>query len=65
MAEHALEVRAVRPTVVKLVLVPPYADWVKGHITLGFYRACTGCEAADPTTHRTRDLARLSTWRHP
>lgn len=65
MSEHALEVRAVRPTTMKVVLVPPYIDLVVGHTTLGFYLGCTGCEAADPTTHKTRDRARRSTWRHP
>ena len=64
-APHALEVRAVRPTTMQVVRMPPYVDLVVGHVTLGFYLGCTLCEAADPTSHKTKTAARQSTWRHP
>lgn len=62
-APHTLEVRAVRPTIAerRSVCSP---DLVIGPSTLGYYLACTGCEAADPTTHETSRLAEQTGWRH-
>lgn len=65
MAEHTLEVRAVRPTTTQVVRVPPYVDRVMGYITMGYYLGCAGCMAADPTTHKTKTAARATPWRHP
>lgn len=65
MSEHALEVRAVRPTTTVIDRTPPYVNLVTGHVTLGYFLGCTLCEAADPTSHKTKTAARATAWRHP
>lgn len=64
MTEHRLVIRAVRPTMTEFSKVFSM-DRVVRNRTLGWYLGCAGCEAADPTTHPTREKARQTTWRHP
>jgi hypothetical protein len=65
MADHALQMRAVQPTTTVVIRTPPYVDLIVGRIILGYFLGCTGCEAADPTSHKTKTAARRTTWRHP